>query len=208
VLVLRGPFRGARVVLSPRHSLRQIFGLYEHELNDWITSALPHVDKVLDVGASQGYFAFGCAAAFRRLKKPAEIHVFEPELIPELESSLKNQPSSPPIYLHRTWVGGVDDKSTITLDSFTTHVEPRNALIKIDVEGMEVEVINSAAQWLNSTNRFLIEVHWHEDYITSLQDTFGRYGLKLDLINQAPLPIIGRENRAANCWWLVSSPDL
>jgi hypothetical protein len=33
--VLRGPFRGARVLMNPRHSLRKLVGVYEHELNMW-----------------------------------------------------------------------------------------------------------------------------------------------------------------------------
>ena len=38
--VLRGPFRGARIVMNRRESLRKIFGLYEHELNGWLNEAL------------------------------------------------------------------------------------------------------------------------------------------------------------------------
>ena len=64
--ILRGPFRGARIVMNPRESLRKIFGLYEHELNAWVEDALQRVTRVLDVGANDGYFSFGCAAAFRR----------------------------------------------------------------------------------------------------------------------------------------------
>src|SRR5947209_18921475 len=79
VPVLAGPFRGARVQMNPRHSLRKMLGVYEHELNDWIAAALPRVSTVLDVGAAEGYFSLGCAAAFRRMRKAAEIIAFEPE---------------------------------------------------------------------------------------------------------------------------------
>jgi len=75
--IWRGPFRGARLVINPRHSLRKVFGLYEHELNEWLAQALRRVNRVLDVGANDGYFTFGCAAAFRRLGKPREIIAFE-----------------------------------------------------------------------------------------------------------------------------------
>src|SRR5437588_5339980 len=77
--ILRGPFRGAVIVMSPRNSLRKIFGLYEHELNPWLNRSLPRVRRVIDVGANDGYFTFGCAAAFRRLGKTAEIIAFEPQ---------------------------------------------------------------------------------------------------------------------------------
>ena len=73
VRIWRGPFRGARIVMNPRDSLRKIFGLYEHELNGWLEEALRRVTRVVDVGANDGYFTFGCAAAFKRLGKDGEI---------------------------------------------------------------------------------------------------------------------------------------
>src|SRR5215213_9015124 len=77
--IWRGPFRGARIVMNPRESLRKILGLYEHELNGWLEDALQRVTRVLDVGANDGYFSFGCAAAFRRLGKNGTITGFEPQ---------------------------------------------------------------------------------------------------------------------------------
>src|SRR2546427_13211277 len=77
--IWRGPFRGAQLVLNPRNSLRKILGHYEHELNNWFEQALRRVTRLLDVGANDGYFTFGCAAAFRRLGKTAEIISFEPQ---------------------------------------------------------------------------------------------------------------------------------
>ena len=69
----RGPFRGACIVINPRDSLRKILGVYEHELNPWLEQALRRVTRVLDVGANDGYFTFGCAAAFQRLGKTGEM---------------------------------------------------------------------------------------------------------------------------------------
>lgn len=77
--ILRGPFRGARVTINPRYSLRKVFGLYEHELNAWLETALWRVNRVLDVGANDGHFTFGCAAALRRLGKPGKIIATEPQ---------------------------------------------------------------------------------------------------------------------------------
>src|SRR5436309_1401204 len=77
--ILSGPFRGAVIVMNPRYSLRKLVGLYEYELNRWLKTVLPRVKRVLDVGANDGYFTFGCAAAFRRLGKTGEILAFEPQ---------------------------------------------------------------------------------------------------------------------------------
>jgi len=91
--IWRGPFRKARIVMSPRNSLRKVFGLYERELNPWLEQALRRVTRVLDVGANDGYFTFGCAAAFQRLGKTGEIVAFEPQEqhILKLHESLKRQ---------------------------------------------------------------------------------------------------------------------
>src|ERR1041385_5548476 len=78
VRIWRGPLRGGRAVMNPRNSLRKILGLYEHELNAWLEAALRLTDRVIDIGANDGYFTFGCAAAFQRLRKPGKIFAFEP----------------------------------------------------------------------------------------------------------------------------------
>ncbi len=63
---------------------------------------------MLDIGATDGYFTFGCAAAFRRLGKPTEIIAFEPlgQTFEELKSSLENQPKDRvQTYFHNCFVG-------------------------------------------------------------------------------------------------------
>ena len=93
VRIWRGPFRGARIVMKPRDSLRKIFGLYEHELNDWLEAALHRVTRVVDVGANDGYFTFGCAAAFRRLGKSGDVIAIEgqEQQIIKLRRSIEEQ---------------------------------------------------------------------------------------------------------------------
>ena len=208
--ILSGPFRGAKINLNPRCSLRKVFGMYEHELNKWIESVLPRVNTVLDVGANDGYFTFGCAAAFRRLGKSADIIAFEPlkQHIEELQSSFENQLQDEiKISLHNCLVGAEIKSGMTTLDAVahqigTSH-EQNRALIKIDVEGAELEVIEGASLWLKPTNYFLIEVH-HESFLEILTQKFLAQGIKLKQVNQQPLPFIGRETRSELNWWLVS----
>lgn len=211
VRILRGPFRGARMMAIPRSSMRQILGLYEHEMNDWLEKVLPRVNKVLDVGANEGYFTFGCAAAFRRLHTPAEIHAFEPEPGPraQFEASISRQShSNIKIHLHPCHVSNATTDKAVTLDDFARdrgEAFTRNALVKIDVEGAELDVIESASMWLNATNYFLIEVHFYESSLDKLRNMFSRRGLTLAQVDQKPLPIIGREDRGTDLWWLVSA---
>lgn len=208
--ILNGPFRGATILLNPRYSLRKVLGIYEHELNGWLENVLPYVNTVLDVGANDGYFAFGCAAAFRRLRKSAEIFAFEPlaQHFTELQCSLKNQPEDQvQISLHNCFVGSEVKSGTTTLNAIAQKRNPsklhENALIKIDVEGAELDVIRGASLWLKSTNYFLIEVH-DAFFLDILKQQFIAHGLKLKQINQQALPIIGSEKRSELNWWLVS----
>lgn len=203
--IWRGPLRGGRAVMNPRNSLRKVFGLYEHELNGWLESALRLTNRVIDVGANDGYFTFGCAAAFRRLQTKSEIVAFEPdaEHFRSLSDSLRSQPKRLVEFaLIPKFVGADDTGDTQTLDSLSCR-DRSHTLIKIDVEGAEEDVLAGAKSWLRAGNYFLIEVH-KEHFLQSIPRLFKSHGLTLDQINQRPLRLIGRETRDEENWWLVS----
>ena len=208
--IVRGPFRGAAVVMNPRTSLRKICGLYERELNPWLEEVLPRVVRVLDVGANDGYFTFGCAAAFRRLGRAGEIIAFEPqqELMDMLRESVKKQPAGETeIVLCQASVGTEVGPGITTLDAVRwNNGDPEGrtgALVKIDVGGAELEVVKAASSWLNSGNYFVIEVH-EESIRERIVHAFSVRGLKLNRLDQRPLPFIGHEMRSERNWWLVS----
>jgi hypothetical protein len=204
--VWRGPFRGARIVANPRASLRKLLGVYEHELNAWLSAALPRVSRLIDVGANDGYFSFGGAAAMRRAGRSAEIICFEPQAqhLAELRRAMDAQSEPlPALRLVAAMVGGHEDADTTTLDALAV-ADHDNTLIKIDVEGGELAVIAGARSWLRPSNLFLIEVH-DSSYVEPLKKTFASHGLTLTQIDQRPLPILGREQRDEDNRWLVSA---
>lgn len=211
--ILNGPFRGAIIAMNPRYSLRKVLGVYEHELNGWLEATLPHVNTVLDVGANDGYFTFGCLAAFRRLGKTGTIIAFEPtqKHFTALESSLRNHlAESVEVHLINCLVGSEINQEMTTLDALTHQgggvKVPENALIKIDVEGAELAVIAGASLWLNPTNFFLIEVH-EFSFLEILTQQFLNCGIRLKQVNQKQLPMLNREERSEFNWWLVSVPS-
>ena len=217
VRVWRGPFRGGRAVMNPRNSLRKILGLYEHELNAWLEAALRLTDRVIDVGANDGYFTFGCAAAFQRLRKQGEIIAFEPEAeaFRSLSDGLRGQQAGFDSHSQRrveftlvqSFVGSNELGSSKTLDNIECKLRAANdrqhTLIKIDVEGAEEDVLAGASLWLTHTNCFLIEVH-QRSFLETIPRLFAAHGLQLDQIDQRPLKLIGRELRDEENWWLVS----
>jgi hypothetical protein len=203
--IWRGPLRGGRAVMNPRNSLRKVLGLYEHELNDWLESALRLTNRVIDVGANDGYFTFGCAAAFRRRHRQSEIVAFEPdaEHFRSLSESLRSQPRGLVEFeLIPKFAGAHDAADSRTLDSLN-YTDRNNTLIKIDVEGAEEDVLAGAASWLRPGNYFLIEVH-KAHFLETIPRLFASHGLALDQIDQCPLKLIGRETRDEENWWLVS----
>jgi Methyltransferase FkbM domain len=208
--IWRGPFRGARIVMNPRHSLRKMLGLYEHELNAWLELALGRVDRVIDVGANDGYLTFGSLAALRRHRRSARIVAFEPEERPvrELRESLRAQhQDATQVEIVQSYVGNESKPGMTTLDAldgtFCSSRPRTNTLIKIDVEGAEMDVVAGAQTWLLPSNHFVIEVH-DRSYLAALQKSFGDRGIRLNHIDQRALPFIGHENRKRDNCWLVS----
>jgi Methyltransferase FkbM domain len=194
-------------MMNPRDSVRKILGLYEHELNPWLEQALRRVTRVLDVGANDGYFTFGSAAAFLRLGKTGEIFAFEPEVrnLQKLRDSIAVQAQTQIRFqIFDALVGRERREGATTLDALPEN-DRRNTLVKIDVEGAEIDVISGAHSWLDSSNLFVIEVH-QESFLAELTRIFAERGHSLVQINQQALPLIGRETREKNNWWLVSDP--
>lgn len=190
--IWRGPFRGARIVMNPRHSLRKILGLYEHELNPWLETALSRVEQVIDVGANDGYFTFGCMAALRRQGRAARILAFEPEERParELRQSLAQRENNAHVDIIQCFVGAAVQSGFTTLDALGPEWPRRNTLIKIDVEGAEPEVVNGAQTWLHSSHAFVIEVH-HRSLLDPLRKTFSERGLAPGTDRPAPVAAAG-----------------
>src|SRR5262249_44739944 len=126
IKIIRGPFRGAVVVMNPRNSIRKVLGIYERELNPWLKWVLPRVTRVLDVGANDGYFTFGCAAAFRHLGKTGGIIAFESQQqhIDTLLDSLGKQPiGETKIRILHTLVGDEVRPGLTTLDAVRWEIE-------------------------------------------------------------------------------------
>jgi hypothetical protein len=101
----------------------------------------------------------------------------------------------------------VDDHAAdgvVTLDEFIGADHPvTRAFVKIDVEGAELRVLHGAAKLLTADNYFLIELHSRQ-LLDDVSALFRDRGLGFEIVHQRPLPVIGRESRAVDNWWLVS----
>jgi hypothetical protein len=208
VRVLYGPFRGARLSLTPADSVRKILGLYEHELNAWLRRALNTVDDVVDVGANDGYFTFGCAAALKRRRKHGAVIAVDPQAAC-CEQLIRSRDRfalyGVEVHIEQAFVGARDEGRQTTLPSlFRKHgIFDRKTLIKIDVEGAELAVLKGAEPLIKAGNLFLVEVHCAAD-VAQIVELFSSHGSKLDHVKQRPLRLLGAEMRDAENSWLVS----
>jgi len=209
--ILRGPFRGAIFLANPQHSLRYIWGLYEHELNPWLSKVIPQTELLLDVGANHGYFAFGVASNWNRSCKRGTVIAFEPQHseVERIRQSLAlNQMSKTNFTVHEKFVGKLCDDGTVTLNSVLATLSDAQriakTLIKVDVEGAELDVLHGASNLVKSNNFFLVEVH-SATLLEQTCDFFSSLSHPIEVIHQRALPFLGRERRDIENYWVVSS---
>ena len=206
--IVGGPFRGGSFRGAPRDSIRKVIGVYEHELNPWLSERLARADGLFDVGANDGYFTFGCAAVFSRLGKSAPIIAWEPdprhaEGLNEHKLALAGKGSN--IKIVQKSVGEYASTTTDRLADVPPFDEKRatRTLIKIDVEGAELDVCRGAGDWLSPRNFFLVEVH-AEALIKPLADLFAARGVRTLIVDQKAHWLLGRESWAVDNRWMVS----
>lgn len=209
VRILGGPFKGANLFLNPANSRRKILGLYERVLNEWIVEKVAGKDFVFDVGANTGYDTYGFAHLLLKQNIPHPLIVaFEPESFPELETPLGwAEYSRCEIRLVRKYAGRKTVDNSVTLDdAYDSFVDDdnRRGLIKIDIEGAEVDALFGASKLLSDKKHdWLIEIHGKE-LIPLVAKFFVENDRPFLIKDLPPLPILGAEQRTLYTTWLVT----
>lgn len=210
--ILVGPFRGARLILNPTCSKRKIIGIYEHILNPWLNQIVPNIEVVFDVGANDGYFTYGCAKAIKRCNKLGHIIAFEPGLGEQAALSI---PATWSDYAGISFefiplfVGSISNESTITLDKAyderpSLHGKP--LLIKVDVEGSEVDVLEGATCLLQKPHHWVVEVHG-DHLLDPVLGFFTKAKRAVDIRLLQPHWLLGSESRTIKTSWVTTRPD-
>jgi len=196
VRVLLGPLRGARWVTGAgTHGCW--LGIYERANQKMFAEVLREGDLVVDAGANAGFFSLlaarligpeGAVLAFepsppnlsklRRhcaLNPGLPINIFEAALVSK-DGAGRLSIGGPSECAHLCEVGGIGVELRSldsVLDDFGWACPP--ALIKIDVEGAELEVLRGARKTLNSDPRpaLVISTHGstrHEHVVSYLEE--------------------------------------
>lgn len=186
-------------------------GLYEHQLNRWIQSRAPQVDFVLDVGAQGGYDTYGLAHLVSRGNRRAvDVISFEPDSAASYEL---NTPKDWPCYsqcrieIVPKFVGAAVSDTVVTLNSIMdgrSDLKGKKGLIKIDVEGAEGDVLRGAGDLLKEPiHEWLIEIHTKER-IVEIAQFFCELNRPFIILDVVPLPLLGKDQREIDTFWLAT----
>jgi hypothetical protein len=158
-IVMAGPFRGLRLNLDLRVQSQVYTGLFEREVYSGLTSLSQGIRCAVDIGAADGEFTL-----FFLMKTAAErVITFEPD--PRMQECLMGNMRLNAMESNGRWMlsrkylgssGGPDHTTPAWLASQV--LTP--CMIKMDIDGGEGEVLESAAPLLSMPDvRWLIETH-------------------------------------------------
>lgn len=210
VTVLSGPFRGSRIILNPAYSKRKILGLYEHILNPWFKKILPKVEVAWDVGANDGYFTYGCAHAIKHYQKKGHLIAFEPLIDQQKELQIAafwNEYQNINFEFIPLFVGNNCSDTTITLEQAYQErksLQKKLSLIKVDVEGAEIEVLEGSKSLLKEPHHWVVEVHG-DHLIQPVQNCFIKAGRKINIHELKPHWLLGSESRTIKTSWITTT---
>lgn len=148
--VLSGPFSGMRYVQEAHGSsyLPKLVGSYEKELHPVLERLfLQPFRRIVDVGAAEGYYAAGFAKRF----PSTEIIAFE--AVPEARKLLFH------LLAINGLIGRVDVRDSCAPPDLASAADSRDALILMDVEGAELELLDPARVPALKSATILFESH-------------------------------------------------
>lgn len=160
-----GPFNGLRLDRNTWWGKldlgSQCLGLYEKEILNLIDAIAPgQYSTFIDIGAADGYYAIGMLVSGKIGKT---ICFEQTEQGRDVIAANWNKNGSAGAL---TILGAANQQSLASL----TPQDLRNALVLIDIEGFEFELLTAEVLELLQTSTLVIEVHhWVEDFLAKYQ---------------------------------------
>ncbi len=188
-----GVFAGCTMLLNLRHQTQLMLGLYERELGSALRQVAQGLASAADVGAAEGAYTLFFALHTRA----SPVYAFEPDdesrQIMTANLILNSLRVGDRIVVSDKRVGVTQGGRTCRLDDVLAGC-PMPCLIKVDVEGGELDVLRGAQQLLRSDDvRWVIETH-SADLELACIETLRAAGYTTRIIR--------------NAWWRVLVPEM
>ncbi len=157
--ILYGVNRGLVMDLDLRHDLQRQLGLYEREISHFFHQCAQRINTAIDVGAGDGYYTL----YFLAKTSARNVFAFEPseEARNRIQENLRANglDHDSRLVLSSLSVSSRSEGATTNLESLSQTIETP-CLIKIDVEGAEVDVLAGAGRVLGLPDvLWIIETH-------------------------------------------------
>jgi hypothetical protein len=107
------------------------------------------------------------------------------------------------------FVGAECNHQTITLDQAwgdRPFLHGKRSLVKVDVEGAEVEVLQAATHLLKAPHHWVVEVHG-DHLLDPVLQRFADAQRSVEVIPYRPHWLLGAEARTIKTSWVVTQPD-
>jgi 16S rRNA G1207 methylase RsmC len=179
--------------LDLKHDLQRQVGLSEREIAPFFIQHSHRIDTAVDVGAGDGYYTLYFLA-----KTPAKrVYAFEPSSSAmsalERNASLNGFRPGDRLVLSSQFVRSNLEAGGTSLDAIAPTVTPP-CTVKIDVEGMEADVLSSASHLLSMPGiLWIIETH-SPRVEEECRARLGSFGYDTHLVSQS--------------WWRLILPEL
>ena len=157
--ISHGLLRGAMFNIDTSNGSMRLLGLVETETAGWIRRLTARASIAVDVGANDGWYAtyYALQGNIQR------VYAFEPDdhfreiFLQNL--SLNGPDAERKCAVVSKFVGAIDDDTTCRLDTALAS-ESRSMVVKIDVEGAELDVLKGADETLRRLScGLIIETH-------------------------------------------------
>lgn len=204
-MIRTGVFRGLWMQLDLRDHTQVFLGLYERELHKWVRALGERAVSAIDVGAADGAYSL----YFLKRTGMRAVHAFEPDpaargtLLTNLRLNALERDNRLQLFDRPAGTGA---SSTIALDSLAASLYVP-CVVKVDVEGGEVDVLTGARELLRRPGvAWIIETH-SAALERDCMRIFGTHGLDVRIVSPAWWRIAIPEARPIpHNRWLVASP--
>lgn len=143
-------------------------------------SNLVHIDEgdiVIDAGAAEGLFALDI------IEKAKFIYLLEvePEWIDALKASF--EPYKEKVQIVPKFLSSIDSENNITLSSLLEGKKHESIFIKMDIEGVEEDVLSSNEKFLDSENTIKISccTYHCKEHATTIPALLNKHNFKTEM---------------------------